>query len=119
MTEEANTCIEILRKAAQFGLIDCQCCPAYPMCPTGTVGWNNECMFDTAANIIESLSTQLEQVTRERDAAIADIKELCMKHSYSMCHYCKYYSDDECEHTDCLTYNSMDAWQWRGCKDER
>lgn len=64
MNEEANTCIEVLRKAAQFGLIDCQCCPAYPICPTGTAGWNNECLFDTAADLIESLSEQLEQVTR-------------------------------------------------------
>ena len=67
MTEEANVCVEVFRKAARFGVADCQYCPAYNVCPTGTAGWNNECMFDTAADLIESLSAQLDQVTRERD----------------------------------------------------
>ena len=61
MTEEAKTCFEILKKAARFGVANCQLCPAYPVCPTGTAGWNNECMLETAADLIESLSEQLEQ----------------------------------------------------------
>ena len=63
MTNEANICVEILRKAARYGVMDCsQHCPAYSVCPTGTAGWNNECMFETAADLIESLSAELEQV---------------------------------------------------------
>lgn len=76
MTEEAKTCFEILKKAARFGVTDCQLCPAYPVCPTGTAGWNNECMLETAANLIESLSDQLEQVTRERDGLQMELDEL-------------------------------------------
>ena len=62
MTEEANVCMEILRKAAHIGSsFDCHDCPAYAACPTGTAGWNNECIFDTAADLIEYLSAKLEQ----------------------------------------------------------
>ena len=61
MTEKANTCTEILRKAARFGVMDCQLCPAYSVCPTGTAGWNNECMLETAADLIESLMGELER----------------------------------------------------------
>ena len=119
MTEEANTCIEILRKAAQFGLIDCRCCPAYPMCPTGTVGWNNECMFDTAADLIASLSEQLEQVTRERDAAIKDLKLIISGDlSCAICGHYAYDEDDEsriCADCDVDTYSN---WHWRGVEVE-
>ena len=62
MTEEAKVCMEILLKAAHIGSsFDCHDCPAYAACPTGTAGWNNECIFDTAADLIESLSAELEQ----------------------------------------------------------
>lgn len=151
MTEEAKTCVEILKKAARFGVADCQLCPAYPVCPTGTAGWNNECMLETAANIIESLSAQLDnqeaaidriykqcielqrnlkelgfnsiaemyaqldQVTRERGAAVEDMKII------RSCRQCKtwqeYFKDNgdvsPCE--DCDMYSN---WQWRGVEVE-
>ena len=62
MTDEANTCVEILQKAARFGVMNCQLCPAYSVCPTGTAGWNNECMLETSANLIESLSDKNKQL---------------------------------------------------------
>ena len=62
MTEKANVCMETLRKAAHIGSsFDCHGCPAYAACPTGTAGWNNECIFDTAADLIEALSAELEE----------------------------------------------------------
>lgn len=62
MTEKANVCLDTLRKAAHIGSsFDCHDCPAYAACPTGTAGWNNECIFDTAVDLIESLSAELEQ----------------------------------------------------------
>lgn len=62
MTEKTNTCVEILRKAAHTSAsFDCRYCPAYNTCPTGTAGWNNECIFETAADLIESFSAELER----------------------------------------------------------
>lgn len=106
MTEEANVCVEIFRKAARFGVADCQYCPAYNVCPTGTVGWNNECMFDTAADLIESLSAQLDQVTRERDAAVKrewDLFDLLSSAWHGKAYYFKQedgsvYSRESCEY---------------------
>lgn len=70
MTDEANTCVEILKKAARIGVSDCQYCPAYTVCPTGTAGWNNECLLETAADLIESLSAQLEENEKELEEAM-------------------------------------------------
>jgi hypothetical protein len=61
---------------------------------------------------IERLSAQLEQVTRERDAAIKDIDRWCgtCKRSYlnddtvDICKYAK-----EC--------NKCNYWQWRGVQE--
>lgn len=76
MTEKANACLDTLRKAAYVGSsFDCHDCPAYTACPTGTAGWNNECIFDTAADLIESLSAELEQMERKRDAAVRHLLE--------------------------------------------
>lgn len=109
MTEEANVCMEILLKAAHVGSsFDCHGCPAYAACPTGTAGWNNECIFDTAADLIESLSAELEQVKRERDAAVETMAE------NPRCETCKHYTPGYF----CLGCKRGDKWQWRGVKEE-
>lgn len=137
MTEKANACLDTLRKAAYVGSsFDCHDCPAYTACPTGTAGWNNECIFDTAADLIESLSAELElteavaaqarglecerdmlaaeleHVKCERDAAVKDIPRACG--------YCKHYLGDRsfvnCEH-ECMNISGINTgWQWRGVK---
>ena len=159
MTEKANVCMEILRKAAHVGSsFDCHDCPAYVACPTGTAGWNNECIFDTAADLIESLSAELEQtenklsellyyvtggrfsktdystddmrrfvddynqsvcseceeleqVKRERDAAVEDLKEFCS------CHHCQHYKRD-CNDKCYFVTGLKPDWQWRGVREE-
>lgn len=60
MTDEAKRIVEALRFEEDFECIDC------PI-PKGNCKEN--CLFDDAADLIESLSAQLDQVTRERDAA--------------------------------------------------
>lgn len=65
MTEKASTCVEVLRRAAQVGVMECRYCPAYIACPTGTAGWDNTCMLETAAEQIEALVDELEQ-TRDK-----------------------------------------------------
>lgn len=63
-----------------------------------------------AAKIIESLSDQLEQVTRERDAAMEDLEML------ADCETCIHDDDEACEHCcDCITRGN---WQWRGAEVE-
>ena len=58
MTEEAKQCVKALRFKEDFECIEC------PI-PAGNCDEN--CMLDVAADLIESLSEQLDQVTRERD----------------------------------------------------
>ena len=129
MTDEVKRCVEILRKAVRFGVIDCQYCPAYSVCPTGTVGWNNECMLDTAADLIESLAAELEQVKRERDAAIADMERL----QGLICQVCKeyYQPDPESREYSCRVYGDYfgeiaedgllccGKFKWRGVQEEK
>lgn len=126
MAHEANACVETLRKAARYGVMDCnQHCPAYNVCPTGTAGWNNECMFETAADLIESLSAELEHVTqerdglnillgqaqsmletrtRERDAAVQDLNACCP------CEVCT----RSCTYDKVNAYDECADFQWRG-----
>ena len=127
MNENATLCVEILRKAAHVsGIFDCRFCPVYAVCPAGTAGWNNECMFDTAANLIESLSEKLEQVTHERDAAIRQQLENDKNNPFA-CNFCKH--DELCDgrliacgdcdmDCPCNTCIDHDKWQWRGVEVE-
>lgn len=120
MTDEANTCVEILKKAARFGVSDCQYCPAYSVCPTGTAGWNNECMLETAADLIESLSAELEQVKRERDAAVEDMRGRCFACAHARPHD-KYPNLNVCQFIPVALggqgVRECELWQWRGVQE--
>lgn len=67
---------------------------------------DGDCVSKTAANLIESLSAELEQVKRERDAAKQDLIPSC-----SICVHNRGLKkwDDEC--IDCY---DKSKWQWRG-----
>lgn len=69
---------------------------------------------DEAADLIESLAAELEQVKRERDAAVADLKDYCYTGKV-MCHYCKFlgngrFCENECGDGECF--------EWRGVKED-
>jgi len=67
----------------------------------------NPCgLMKAAADLIESLSAELEQVKRERDAAMQDLIPSC-----SICVHNRGLKkwDDEC--IDCY---DKSKWQWRG-----
>lgn len=68
----------------------------------------NPCgLMKAAADLIESLSAELEQVKRERDAAVRDLVHLC-----AICvHDRGFYEFDDAVCTQCCD-NSK--WQWRG-----
>ena len=57
----------------------------------------------------------IEQLVKERDAAVADLKsELASECGLNPCRYCKYQEDDnQCPH-DCIPYSEKWRWEWRG-----
>lgn len=65
-------------------------------------------MMHKAADQIESLSAELEQVKRERDAAVETMAE------NPRCETCKHYTPGYF----CLGCKRGDKWQWRGVKEE-
>lgn len=81
---------------------------------------DNECLFTAAAKAIESLAAELEQVKRERDAAVEDLKGLCDICAHfktcdgPWCGDCD--SFDECK-SPCRTCLAESNWQWRGVKE--
>lgn len=78
-----------------------------------------EDMFAKSADLIESLYAQLEQVTKERDAAVEDLKLIISGDlSCVICGHYAYDEDDEsriCADCDVDTYSN---WQWRGMEVE-
>ena len=117
MTDEAKLRIAALRWAHLHG--DCNdednTCPVQDECLRCT---NVLCNTRTAANLIESLSAELEQVKRERDAAVEDLRThgmlcvLCLNEKKSVnTEPCK-----SCSHAS--TSNRHTNWQWRGVKEE-
>ncbi len=105
MTEEAKRTAVALRHCFLYEL-DCKNCPSTDECD-----WHNGTMPLKAADIIESLSAQLDQVTRERDAAVEDmilgrICATCRHHNNSATSKCM----------GCLSWHSN--WQWRGVEVE-
>ena len=98
MTEEARRLIDALR---QIDENDCE----YEARDVVT-------NLNKAANLIESLSAQLDQVTRERDAAVEDmiLGRIC-----ATCRYHNNSATSKC--AGCLSWHSN--WQWRGVEKER
>lgn len=76
-------------------------------------------VMSKAADVIERLSAELEQVKRERDAAVKDIPRACG--------YCKHFKHDVeccdipgcCDNPDCWNISGVNSgWEWRGvCKE--
>lgn len=83
-----------------------------------------------AADLIESLAAELEQVKRERDAAVEDLRDA----DRIDCEHCASYDDaateercggadylcDKCTRTDCPCRTCRDCsnWTWRGVRED-
>lgn len=112
MTDEAKRCVESCREWYQ----------AFSNMGKGNEPSVKELL--TTANLIESLCAELEQVKRERDAAVDDITES------APCFACKNFrrNGGECKGAkSCLwamieceefgeEYTGM-SWEWRGVKE--
>lgn len=113
MSEEAKRIIEVMEM-----LNKCRDTPCYK-CKMLNFKGEKACdiedvVYQSAIDLIESLSEQLEQVTRERDAAIEEL-------SYARkCSICKKHLS---EGGDCYGNhkcgNGNPDWQWRGVEVEQ
>lgn len=104
MTEDVKRIIAGLRFCAHA--FNCYDCPA-----TDDLCNMNDELQDKAADLIEQLTAELEQVRRERDAAVRDLSV------HDHCALCKHYDcridDSPCR--ECLDSKKAWAlWQWRG-----
>lgn len=112
MTEEAKRCVVALRtKCREEG--SCDVCGKNSFCHVH----GDEELSDLAADLIESLSAELEQVKRERDAAVEDLRKVCL--ATEVCFCCKSRNTDYTEYVsnDCMDCIKHCNWQWRGVKE--
>lgn len=111
MTEDVKQAIAILRHCEESGA-HCGECPS----GKDENGIPNCYSMSAIADLIEQLTAELEQVKRERDAAVRDVKSLCATNYFSgdYCEYCKYNEPDGQCHHDCTPYSVVWGWQWRG-----
>ena len=65
-------------------------------------------------------AARLEQVTRERDAAVADLKAIeSTDGDLNFCEYCRYGTGEKCKNPQqCNPYDGKSGWEWRGVPQE-
>jgi len=91
-------------------------CSEYECCECPSDAWchnKGQCLDWDAADLIESLSAELEQVKRERDAAVKDLR------TNKSC--CTCINDDTKDHLPFACSYCGDKhinWRWRGVKEE-
>lgn len=108
MTDEAKRCVVALRtKCREEG--SCDACGKNSFCHLH----GDEELSDLAANLIESLSAELEQVKHERDVAVEEWKQSAIAEK-SMCDTCMFSDDEGRCWNDCI---DGELWQWRGVKE--
>ena len=99
MTEDAKRFLNLKEDAQALREIEWTDCAMNPrVCTT---------MMHKAADLIESMSAELERVKRERDAAVKDLKDFCS------CHHCWHYKRD-CNDKCYFVTGLKPDWQWRG-----
>ena len=104
MTEGANKLIVALREDAEWAQAN---------------EWETPITLsehlDEAADLIESLFAQLEQVTNERDAAIEVLHKVIK--ATGVCFCCKSFGVEYVSN-DCMDCIKHCNWQWRGAEVE-
>lgn len=71
------------------------------------VGYASKCEKEC-----EDAEKYIEQLVRERDAAVEDLKSL------AFCNKCKHNETTEGFNDICLYCREDDKWEWRGVRDE-
>lgn len=107
MTKEAKRMVAALRVVCDER--SCEGCPCSDWCYKRKVN----CLDDDAADLIESLSEQLDQVTRERDALVEEIAHYCGNCKYADNEYGEEPCPPQAEYSE-----PCQNWQWRGVEVE-
>ena len=71
-----------------------------------------------AADTIEKLQAELEQVKAEKDAAVESIPHECKTCVYHTVFFNGCTLDHDCTNPDGGCSNNNDRWKWRGQKEE-
>ena len=87
-------------------------------CPLSNTKYYNYKTKECEVHLHNVAADVIEQLVKERDAAVADLKsELASECGLNPCRYCKYQEDDyQCPH-DCIPYSEKWGWQWRGVQE--
>lgn len=110
MTEEVKRLVKALRvRCAEQS--NCNDCPKLSYCRFD----GDSAMRNEAADLIESLSAELEKVKRERDAAVEDMER------GRICCTCKHeksnINEEPCNTCTRSVVGTWPNWQWRGVKE--
>ena len=81
-------------------------------CPLSNTKYYNYKTKECEVHLHNVAADVIEQLVRERDAAVADLENLMHTYSGTVCFYCKHYNDRHCD--DCVLGNK---WQWRGVQE--
>lgn len=119
MTNEVERIVEALRVVCRE--YECDECPSYAWCHS-----NEQCLDCDAADLIESLAVELEQVKRERDAAVEDLRQAaiylccaCKKYHHAVQGGSHHYCDEIGERDDFEGAIACGMFEWRGVKEDR
>ena len=103
MNEEVMTIVELIRKYDPEDVQKFPYASHYVMC--------------IAARKIERMSAQLEQVTKERDALLDELKgecDVCANKKDCTAPKCRRSTHKECEECPCRTCIIDTNWKWEG-----
>ena len=111
MTEEAKRVIEVIDMLNKCNDTPCYKCKMLEF--NGHLACEDEeTFYDYVAEMIKSLSEQLEQVTRERDAAMESVN------ARRACTDCAFDDFTQIGIPECRTCDRGSNWQWRGVEVE-
>lgn len=69
---------------------------------------------------IDKLRGQLETVTRERDAAVEELKQSIFSETVNSCDFCSHANPDKSKAPYCLAnFCENDEWEWHGVQEEQ
>lgn len=94
-----------------------ECCAGAAPCKDCPYFNNNDAAC--ARNKNRDALERIQQLERELNAAVKDVRDLCASSASSNpCDFCKYEEPDGQCHHHCLTYTSDWGWEWRGAPKE-
>lgn len=71
---------------------------------------------DNCANVDRDALAYIQQLERERDAAVQDIEQIAKDYGVCFCDYCKYGDDEEeCAKRNCNGHRN--DFEWRGVQE--